>query len=110
MNVYVVLGVAVVAEVIATAALKASAGFSKLVPSVVVVLGYAVAFTALSLTLKTIPLGIAYAIWAGAGVALVSVAGWLYFKQPLDIAAILGISLIVTGVLVINLFSKTSAH
>jgi len=104
------LGVAIAAEVVATSSLKASAGFTKLWPSLLVVLGYVVAFYFLSLTLKTIPIGIAYAIWAGLGIVLISVAGWLIFGQKLDFASIFGMGLIVAGVVVINLFSKASVH
>jgi small multidrug resistance pump len=110
MKTFLILLLAVVAEVIATSALKASEGFTRLVPSIIVVIGYGVAFTLLSLTLKTIPVGVAYAIWSGAGTALVALVGWLYFKQQLDLAAIVGILMIVGGVVVLNLFSKMSAH
>ena len=96
---------AILAEVIATTALKSSNGFSKLVPSVIVVFGYAVSFYFLSVTLKTLPTSIAYAIWAGAGIVLISLAGWLIHKQPLDMPALIEIGLIISGVLVINLMS-----
>ena len=102
--------VAIVAEVIATSALTASQGFSRLVPSVIVVTGYAIAFYFLSLALRSIPVGIAYAVWSGVGVVLISLAGLVLFGQRLDLAALLGISLIVAGVLVLNLFSNVSAH
>jgi small multidrug resistance pump len=102
------LSVAIVSEVIATSALKASAGFSRLVPSVVVVAGYAAAFYFLSLTLRTMPIGVAYAIWSGAGVALITLIAWLGFGQRIDLPGILGISLIVAGVIVLNLFSRTA--
>jgi len=104
------LGVAIAAEVVATSSLKASSGFTKFGPSVVVVLGYAIAFYFLSLTLKAIPIGIAYAVWAGLGIVLISVAGWLFFGQKLDFASIVGMGLIVTGVVVINVFSKVGVH
>lgn len=104
------LALAIIAEVIATSALKASAGFSRLVPSIIVVFGYGAAFVLLSIALKSIPVGVAYAIWAGAGIALISIIGWLAFKQPLDGPALLGISLIVAGVIVLNVFSKSSVH
>ncbi len=110
MNNWIFLGGAVVAEVIATGALKASEGFSKLVPSLVVVAGYAVAFYLLSLTLRSIPVGIAYAVWSGLGVVLIALVGWLVFGQRLDAPALAGMALIVAGVLVMNLFSKASAH
>jgi small multidrug resistance pump len=104
------LGTAIVAEVIATSVLKASEGFIRLIPSLVVLAGYATAFYFLSLTLRTIPLGIAYAIWSAVGIALVSVIGWLLYKQSLDAPAIIGIGLIVAGVVIINGFSKSVAH
>ena len=91
---------------IATSALKSAAGFTRLLPSIVVVLGYGAAFYFLSLTLKTIPVGVAYAIWSGAGIVLISTAAWLLYGQKLDAAAIIGMGLIVTGVLVIQLLSK----
>lgn len=102
--------VAIAAEVVATSALKASEGFTRLWPSVIVVAGYGVAFYCLSLTLRSIPVGIAYAVWSGVGVVLISAAGVLLFQQRLDLPAIIGIALIVAGVLVINLFSNASAH
>lgn len=107
---YVLLLIAIIAEVIATSALKASEGFSRLWPSVTVVTGYAIAFYCLSLTLKQIPLGIAYAIWSGLGIVLVSVIGVVMFRQKLDTAAIIGLLFIIVGVIIVNLFSKTSAH
>ncbi|WP_305807083.1 SMR family transporter [Stenotrophomonas sp. YIM B06876] len=110
MNVYWILGAAIVAEVVATTALKASAGFTRLWPSFMVVLGYGVAFYCLSLTLKTMPMGVAYAIWSGLGIVLIAVAGYLLFGQRIDLAALLGMALIVAGVAVIQLFSKTAAH
>lgn len=107
---YVYLAIAIIAEVAATSALKMSDGFSKWLPSVIVIVGYGIAFFCLSLTLRSIPLGVAYAIWSGAGVALVTVIGWLVFKQTLDLPAMVGILLIISGVLVLNLFSKTAPH
>lgn len=104
------LGVAIIAEVVATSSLKSSDGFTKLWPSLLVILGYAVAFYFLSLTLKAIPIGIAYAVWAGLGIVLISLAGWLVFGQKLDLASMLGMGLIVSGVIVINVFSKVSVH
>ena len=102
------LGIAIVAEVTATSALKASEGFSRLWPSAVVVLGYGVAFYFLSLTLRTMPVGVAYAIWSGLGVVLVALLSWWLFGQKLDLAALLGMGLIVAGVLVMNLFSSST--
>ena len=102
------LCIAIVAEVIGTSALKASEGFTKLTPSLLVLLSYGVSFYFLSLTLRSIPVGIAYAIWSGVGVVLICTIGWLFFGQKLDGAAISGIALIVAGVVVLNLFSKSS--
>lgn len=107
---YVYLAIAIVAEVIGTSALKASEGFSKTIPSLVVVAGYGVAFYCLSLTLKTIPVGVAYAIWSGAGIFLIAAVGWIAFKQALDAPAIIGMGLIVAGVVVMQVFSKTASH
>jgi len=102
---WVYLSVAIVAEVIGTSFLKSSEGFTRLGPSVVVVASYVLAFYFLALTLKTLPVGVAYAVWAGAGVALIALAGYLFFGQTLDLPAIVGICLIVAGVMVINVFS-----
>ena len=107
---YLYLAGAIIAEVIGTTALKASDGFTKFWPSVVVVVGYAIAFYLLSLVLKSIPTGVAYAIWSGVGVVLIALAAWLLQGQKLDAAAIIGMALIVAGVVVMNLFSKTAAH
>jgi small multidrug resistance pump len=104
------LSVAIVCEVIATSALKSSDGFTRPLPSAMVVAGYATAFYFLSLTLRTIPVGVAYAVWAGVGVVLISMVGWLMFDQELDTAAFVGIGLIAAGVVVLNLFSKSVAH
>jgi small multidrug resistance pump len=104
------LALAICAEVIATSALKSSAGFTRLLPSFLVVLGYGAAFYWLSLTLKTIPIGMAYAIWSGAGIVLISAVAWVFFGQKLDAAALVGMGLIVCGVLVIQLFSQSQAH
>lgn len=110
MNAWACLAIAIVAEVIATSALTASAGFTKPLHSVGVVIGYGIAFWFLSLSLKSIPVGIAYAVWSGVGIVLISVAGWALFKQSLDPAALAGMTLIVAGVMVINLFSRSVAH
>ncbi|MGO4572934.1 DMT family transporter [Microvirga sp. 2TAF3] len=107
---YAYLLVAILSEVVATSALKASEGFSRLWPSIIVVVGYGLAFYCLSLTLRTIPVGIAYALWSGIGIVLIALAGWLFYRQALDLPAILGIALILAGVLVINLFSRTAGH
>lgn len=105
---YLFLTIAIIAEVIATSALKASQGFSVLTPSIITILGYAVALFFLSLTLKTIPVGIAYAIWSGAGIVLISTVGWIFFKQHLDLAAIIGLGLMLAGIIVINVFSNST--
>jgi len=105
---WIFLSVAIMAEVIATSSLKASAEFTKFWPSVIVVVGYAIAFYFLSLTLRSIPVGIAYAVWSGLGVVLVSIVGWWLYNQTLDLASMLGMGLIIAGVLVINLFSKVN--
>ena len=110
MHPYAALGVAIVAEVIATSALKASAGFTRLWPSVIVVLGYGVAFYGLSLTLQSMPVGVAYASWSGLGIVLVTAAGYVLYRQSVDLPALAGMALIVAGVAVIQLFSKTAAH
>jgi len=102
--------VAIVSEVIATSALKASEGFTVLLPSLIVAVGYSSAFYFLSLTLKTIPVGMAYAIWSGVGIALITLIGWVVFKQNLDMPAIFGILLIVAGVIVMYSFSESIAH
>lgn len=110
MNHWSYLALAIVSEVIATSALKLSDGFSRFWPSVIVVAGYAVSFYCLSLILKTLPVGVVYAIWSGAGIALIALIGWLFLGQTLDWPAILGLLLIIAGVMVINLFSRTVSH
>ncbi|MBP0598231.1 QacE family quaternary ammonium compound efflux SMR transporter [Herbaspirillum sp. LeCh32-8] len=110
MHPYLALGIAIVSEVIATSALRASDGFSRLWPSVIVVAGYGLAFFFLSVTLKSIPVGIAYAIWSGLGIVLISAVAWIAFGQKLDAPAIIGMGLIMAGVVVLNVFSKSSAH
>src|SRR5690606_18093552 len=107
---WVYLGIAIVAEIIATSALKSAEGFTRLLPSAITVAGYAVAFYFLALTLREIPVGIAYAIWSGVGIVLISLVGALFFKQHLDAPAILGIALIIAGVVVMNVFSKSVGH
>ena len=104
------LSVAIVLEVFATLALKASDGFTRLLPSMLVVLGYSAAFYTLSLTLRTLPVGIVYAVWSGVGVVLITLVGWLWFKQELDVPAFIGIALISSGVIVLNFFSKSVVH
>lgn len=110
MNNWICLAVAILSETVATTALKASAGFTRPLPAIVVAIGYGLAFYFLSLTLRTIPLGVAYAVWSGVGIVLITAAGWLLYGQKLDAAALAGIVLIVAGVLVMNLFSKTAGH
>jgi small multidrug resistance pump len=107
---YAFLLAAIVCEVIATTALKAAEGFTRLWPSVLVVAGYGLAFYFLSLTLRTIPVGIAYALWSGIGMVLIAVAGWLIYRQALDGAALSGIGLILAGVVVLQVFSRTAGH
>jgi len=107
---YVHLLVAIVFEVVATSALKAANGFTVLIPSVIVVVGYGLAFYFLSLTLKVMPVGVTYAIWAGLGVVLVTIVGALVYRQVPDGYAMLGIGLIMAGVIIINLLSKSVTH
>lgn len=107
---YLFLLLAIVFETIATSSLKASEQFTKLVPSLITIIGYIATFYLLSLTLRSIPVGIAYAIWSGIGIVLVTLVGIVMFKQVPDLPAIIGLLLIIAGVVVINVFSKTSAH
>lgn len=104
------LAIAIVSEVIATSALKASAGFTRLGPSAIVAIGYGIAFYMLAQTLKTIPMGVAYAVWSGAGIVLITLVGYFFFKQRLDLPALAGIALIVAGVIVMQVFSRTAGH
>lgn len=110
MKSWLFLAIAILGEVVATSALKSSEGFSRLVPSVVVVAGYGIAFYFLALALKSIPVGIAYAVWAGLGIVLVAAIAWLVHGQRLDAWAFVGMGLIISGVAVLNLLSKASAH
>ncbi|WMT89669.1 SMR family transporter [Pelagibacterium sp. H642] len=103
---YLYLLCAIVAEVVATSALRATNGFTNLLPSIIVVVGYAAAFYFLSLTLRALPVGIAYAIWSGLGIVLISIVGWVVYKQALDLPAVVGMGLIIAGVIVINAFSR----
>lgn len=107
---YVWLAVAIIAEVIGTSALRASEGFTRLMPALVVVAGYGVAFYCLSMTLKTMPVGIVYAIWSGVGIVLITLVAMVLYRQVPDLAAVAGLSLIVAGVVVLNLFSGMQAH
>lgn len=104
---YIALSIAIVCEIIATTALKATEGFTRPWPSLVVAAGYAAAFYFLSVTLRSIPVGVAYAIWSGVGIILISLVSWVLYKQSLDLPAIAGIALIVGGVVCLNLFSKS---
>lgn len=110
MNAWLMLGIAIVAEVIGTTALKASEGFTRLWPSAIVVVGYAVAFYCLSLVLKSIPVGITYAVWSGLGIVLITLVAFVVYGQRIDLAGMIGMGLIIAGVLVLNVFSKAAAH
>lgn|SRR5690606_11527521 len=110
MNGAIYLAIAIVGEVIATSFLRASAGFTQIGPTIVVVVGYAITFYFFSLALQTIPVGVGYAIWSGVGIVLVSIIAFFAYGQTLDLPALIGIGLILAGVLVINLFSQSSAH
>ena len=104
---YLYLALAILAEVIATTALKASNEFTRLLPSLVVIFGYGIAFYLLSLVLKTLPVGVTYAIWSGLGIVLVTIASMFFYKQTPDLPAVIGMATIIVGVLIINLFSRT---
>lgn len=104
------LSIAIVSEVVATSALKEAAGFTRLWPSIVVAVGYLSAFYFLSLALTTMSVAVAYAIWSGAGIALIALIGWMLFGQVLDLPAMVGIALIVAGVVVLGMLSKTVTH
>ncbi|MBK0413381.1 QacE family quaternary ammonium compound efflux SMR transporter [Chromobacterium haemolyticum] len=110
MKIWLFLAVAIVSEVIATSSLKASEGFTRIGPSLLTAAGYMLAFYMLSLTLRQIPVGVAYALWSGVGIVLVSIVGWVMYGQKLDAPAMIGMGLIVAGVLVMNLMSKSVAH
>ena len=110
MNNWVYLGLAIVSEVIATASLKSTEGFTRLVPSIVVLVGYSAAFYFLSLTLDTIPIGVAYAVWSGVGVATITLVSFVVYDQKIDAAGLLGSGLIVAGVVVLRLFSEASVN
>ncbi len=106
----IILFFAILSEVIATTALKLSDGFTKIVPSVIVVIGYGASFYLLSISLDVIPIGLAYAIWSGVGIVLTVIAGILIWRETLDWARVIGIIFIILGILIINLFSKITAH
>ncbi|HEB94012.1 MAG TPA: multidrug efflux SMR transporter [Gammaproteobacteria bacterium] len=108
--VYLYLALAIIAEVAATSALKASEEFTKVGPSIVVVVGYGIAFYLLALVLRTMPVGITYAIWSGLGIVLVTIASVFLYEQIPDLPAILGMALIIAGVVIINVFSTTTGH
>ena len=107
---YIYFAAAIVSEVVATSALKASEQFTKLTPSLIVIIGYCISFYLVTLVLKTIPVGITYAIWAGVGIVLVALVGAILYKQIPDIPAVIGMGLIVAGVVIINVYSKTFVH
>lgn len=101
---------AIIAEVIGTSALQASQQFTRLVPSAIVVIGYGVAFYLLAIALRTLPVGVAYAVWSGLGIVLISLVGLIAFGQKLDLAAVIGIALIIAGVVILQLFSSSAHH
>lgn len=107
---YLILMLAVLAETIGTTALQASQQFTKTLPSVIVVVAYGFAFYLLAIALKYFPVGIAYAMWSGFGIIFIAIIGFVVFGQKLDLAAIVGLALIISGILVINLLSKTATH
>ncbi|MDH6229452.1 small multidrug resistance pump [Mesorhizobium soli] len=107
---YGYLVIAIIFEVLATTALKETHGFTRLLPSLVTVTGYALAFYFLSLTLRIMPVGVVYALWCGAGIILITAIGWVWFRQALDVPALIGMGFIMVGVGIINLFSKTLVH
>ena len=108
--IYAFLIVAIVAEVIATSAMARSDGFTRIWPSLISFAGYGLAFYLLSLVTRTVPVGIVYAVWSGAGIVVVAAVGWLFFGQKLDLAATIGMVMIMAGVLIINLLSKSVSH
>ena len=110
MNHWLALAIAIMAEVIGTTALKASSEFTRIVPSFIVVISYSVAFYFMSISLRVLPVGIMYAIWSGMGIVLISILGWLVYKQTLDMPAMIGLAFIIAGVIVINVFSKSVGH
>ena len=107
---YVYLCLAIAAEIVGTTALKASNEFTRLIPTIVAFAGYGISLFFLALVLRTIPVGIAYAIWAGVGIAAISLIGVFFFKQPIDFPAIFGIAMIASGVVIINVFSQTATN
>ena len=107
---WIYLAITILGEVVATSALKSSNGFTKPIPSAIVIIGYGFAFYFLSLALRSIPVGVAYAIWAGVGIVLVATIAWIFHGQKLDLWAMIGIGLIISGVAVLNLFSRSGTH
>ncbi|WP_020396363.1 SMR family transporter [Thiolinea disciformis] len=107
---YVYLGLAIIAEVIAANALKASGGLTKLWPSVIMCVSYALTFYFMTMALRTIPLGVTYAIWSGVGIVLITLTSVFFFNEKVDMPAIIGMGLIIAGVIVINVFSKIVPH
>ena len=110
MNSYLALGIAIIGEVIATTALKSSDSFTKLVPSIITVIGYGIALYFLTVTMQTISTGVAYAIWSGLGIVLISIAAYFIHGQKIDAMGLLGMALIIAGVVVLNLFSTSAKH
>ncbi len=110
LNTYIILAISICAETLATTMMKASDGLTRIIPSMVVVVGYAISFYGLSQVVKTMNIGIAYAIWAGMGIFLVSIMSFLFYKQKLDLPAIMGMVFIAVGILIIQLFSKSVSH
>lgn len=110
MNHWVAIALAIIAEVIATTALKASNEFTRLIPTLIVIVGYGIAFYLMTISLRVLPVGIMYAIWSGLGIVLISVIGWVVYKQVLDVPAMIGMGLIIAGVVVINVFSTSVGH
>jgi len=107
---YIYLTIAILTEVIATSALRATAEFTKFWPSLLVITGYALSFYFLTLTLRTIPMGITYAVWSGIGIVFITIAGVVFYKQTPDLPAVIGMALIISGVIVIHLFSNMKVH
>ena len=110
MNAYLALAIAITGEVIGTTALKSSDSFTKLVPSIITVIGYGVALYFLTVTMESIPTGVAYAIWSGMGIVLITIAAYFFHGQKIDLVGIAGMALIIAGVVVLNLFSKSAGH
>tara|TARA_B100000902_G_C27080367_1_gene798589 strand:+ start:83 stop:415 length:333 start_codon:yes stop_codon:yes gene_type:complete len=110
MNKWIFLGLAIFSEVIATASLKSTEGFTKILPSIIVFIGYSAAFYFLSLTLDTIPIGVAYAIWSGVGVATITIVSIYFFDQKIDSVSIIGIILIILGVIILRVYGESSVN